>query len=237
MILGLSTGLLRRVLSYEEIISFFKEIGCDAIELAPEHWSLADESLLKDFKYISAHLQADFKYTDNDTTHRELKLLEKKNLEIGFKCVVIHPTAVSDWNVLKDYKLPWAVENMDIVNTVGITPEEILTFSTEANCDVVLDLNHCFTHDRTMKLADKFYEILGEKIIELHLSGYEDSADGKGRHLPLYLTKQTEILEKIKNIPIILEGSIQTKESVREEFKYLKEMVQKKFDKTAQITK
>jgi len=228
MILGLSTGILRESLTIEEILSFYKEIGCEAIELSPDHWQNITKSLLNDFKYISVHAGASFPYADNEETHRELKSLEGKHNEVGFRCVVVHPPDFKDWQVLKRYKLPWAIENMDNLNTLGTTPEEVLAYSKRADCNVALDLNHCFTHDETMKLADQFYEVLGEKIVELHISGYKDRTD-EGRHLPLSLTKQLAIIKKAKNIPIIGEADHGTKESAKEEFEYLKEMLKNSF--------
>ena len=229
MILGLSTGVLLDTLSFEEILSFYKKIGCEAIELSPSHWPFATKELLKDFKYVSVHAGRNFQYDNNEETHQELKALEEKHKEIGFKCAVIHPPFMKDWSVLNKYSLPWVVENMDQTNTIGTTPEEVPAYSLKACCGVVLDLNHCFTHDPTMKLADKFYEVLGGRIKEIHLSGYKDNTDEE-RHVPLYLTGQLEILKKVKNLPIIGEPSGGTKESLEKEFAFLKQMLQKEFN-------
>jgi sugar phosphate isomerase/epimerase len=221
-ILGLSTGILRDILNFEEIIFFYKEIGCEAIELSPDHWRYATKALLSSFKYISVHTGASFLYTNNKETYNEFKLLEEKHNEVGFKCVVLHPTSVKNWNVFNNYKLPWAIENMDNTNTIGIMSEEILRLIKGNNLNVVLDLNHCFTHDRTMQLADKFYEILDKRIVELHISGYENQTD-QGRHLPLSVTKQLEIIKKAKNpLPTIIEMDSGTRDSVKKEFEYLK---------------
>ena len=226
MILGLSTGVLidSTNLKFEEIIDFYKQIGCDAIELSPQHWRSATKESLKDFKYISVHAGAKFSYDHNDATRQEMKDLEGKHKEIGFQCVVIHPPFMKDWSVLKEYHLPWVVENMDNTNTMGTTPEEVLEYAKQAGCNVVLDLNHCFTHDPSMQLADKFYEVLGDRIKELHLSGYGADTDAE-RHIPLHITKQLQIIKKVKDLPIIGEPSGGTKESLREEFEYLKKIL------------
>jgi sugar phosphate isomerase/epimerase len=226
MILGLSTGILVDTLEIKEILSFYKKIGCKAIELSPNHLPYIDKSSLEGFSYISTHARTDLIYSDNEETHQALKLLEKKHREIGFKCIVLHPSVVKDWKVFAKYKLPWVIENMDNINGVGITPEQILAYIKITNFNVVLDLNHCYTNDSTMELADKFYKILNNKIVELHMSGYKDSTN-QGRHLPLHITKQAEILGKVKDIPIIIEIDSGTKESSEKEFNYLKKVLRK----------
>lgn len=225
MTLGLSTGILRERFSLKEILSFYKKIGCRTIELSPSHWKIASNDLLEDFEYVSVHSGADFLYSDDEETHNELKLLEKKHQDINFKCVVVHPNSVKDWSILKKYNLPWAIENMDSTNTVGIKPEEILDLAEENDFKVVLDLNHCFTNDHTMLLADQFFKVLGKRISELHISGYKDNTD-QGRHLPLSLTKQSIIIKKTKDLPIIIEMDSGTEDSVRKEFEFLKKILQ-----------
>jgi sugar phosphate isomerase/epimerase len=222
MILGLSTGILIDSLKFEEILDFYKELGCEAIELSPDHWRSATKELLKDFKYVSVHAGAKFSYDHSDETFKEMKDLEDKHKEIGFKCVVVHPPFMKDWSVLKNYDLPWVVENMDNTNTMGTTPEEVLEYTREAGCNVVLDLNHCFTHDPTMKLADKFYEVLGDRIVELHIGGYKDKDN---RHIPLHESKQVEILKHVKDLPAIIEIDRGNKESLKAEFEYMKKML------------
>lgn len=225
MTLGLSTGILRDIFDLKEILAFYKEIGCKVIELSPSHWKNVSNDLLKDFEYVSVHCGAEFLYTDDKETHNELKLLEEKHREVGFKCVVVHPNSVKNWNVLNKYNLPWAIENMDNTNNIGIKPEEILALVKENNFNVVLDLNHCFTNDHTMLLADQFFKVLGKRISELHISGYENNTD-QGRHLPLFLTKQSIIIEKAKDLPIIIEMDSGTEDSVKKEFEFLKKALQ-----------
>ena len=54
------------------------------------------------------------------------------------------------------------------------------------------------------------------------------------RHIFLSATRQIEILKHAKDIPIIGEFDFGTKESLKKEFEYLKEGLQREFDTTAQ---
>ena len=225
MILGLSTGTLRNSFEIRDILNFYKQIGCKAVEISQNHLLEVDKSMVSDFGYVSTHARTDLLYQDNEDSHSELKKLESKHNEIGFKCVVIHPDRVKDWSIFSSYKIPWAIENMDNRNSIGKTQEEIHKLIIQTDFNAVIDLNHCFTNDKTMKNANEFYEILKDKIVELHISGYRDSTD-EGRHIPLYETKQNEILNAVKNIPTIIEIDSGTKESIEKEFNFVKQKLE-----------
>ena len=84
----------------------------------------------------------------------------------------------------------------------------------------VLDVNHVFTNDETMRLAEELYERVGRRLAEIHLSGYA------GYHEPLHYTKQTKIIAAIRdfNVPVIIE-SVLSPETLEIELRYITETI------------
>ena len=89
-------------------------------------------------------------------------------------------------------------------------------FSQDKNYKLVLDINHIYTNDSSMKLADIFYKKFGDRISQLHVSGYIDY------HNPLFETKQMNIIKAIQdfNIPMIIE-SVLSVEDLEKERNYI----------------
>ena len=83
---------------------------------------------------------------------------------------------------------------------------------------LVLDVNHLYGNDSSLENAKDFYRELGDKISEIHLSGY------LGYHEPISETKQLEILKGIQNlnVPIIVE-SVLSPNNILEEKNYILE--------------
>jgi hypothetical protein len=88
---------------------------------------------------------------------------------------------------------------------------------------MVLDLNHCFTNDPSMRLAAEMYAAFGKRISMVHISGFEKL------HEPLSRTKQLEILTAIpdKNLPIIIESGCDNIEEAKKEYEYIKNFLKK----------
>lgn len=84
----------------------------------------------------------------------------------------------------------------------------------------VLDVNHVFTNDATMRLAQEFYDRVGRRLAEIHLSGYA------GYHEPLHYTRQTKIIAAIRdwNVPIIIESEL-SPATLETELKYITETI------------
>jgi uncharacterized protein (UPF0276 family) len=126
---------------------------------------------------------------------------------------VFHPDLISDFSNLLQFPFPVAFENMDKNKSSFRHPEEFRRiFSISDEFKLVLDINHIYTNDSTLSIAREFYQKFGDRITEIHLSGYRTVHD------PLYITKQTDILEAIqKPFPqIILEGIGHPNEIMRE---------------------
>ena len=96
-------------------------------------------------------------------------------------------------------------------------------FAENLNWKLVLDVNHCFTNDATFALTRDFYQRLGDRIVQIHLSGFQTL------HEPLFLTRQKEIVYNIENstVPIIIESILAPADLEREREYILKVLGEK----------
>jgi hypothetical protein len=225
MLLGFSTGCLYKTHEpiARETFAVFRGLGCNAIELTCND----DEAIIKllaeirpkdldGFTYVSLHAPAIHnKYT--------LDLLQRAQDIFQFKTIVVHPDEVDSLNVFLGSKLPLAIENMDWRKDIGKYVESMQDIFKKSDFPMALDLNHCFTNDPSMRLAAEMHAAFGQRIVELHLSGFDHL------HEPLFRTKQTEILEAIpdKNLPIIIESGCESVEDAKKEFEYVKNFLEK----------
>jgi hypothetical protein len=221
--LGYSTGAIGTKLSLKERLKLIWEIEKFAVELGFTRSerlenAIDNESLqlIKQFEYISIH--APVKKTVNPKTRegtairypsKEADHIIEKIVHIlkitSAQTVVFHPDLVDDFGWLnKIFKAKLAFENMDAKKEFGKTTKDLRqVFKKAPEAKWVFDLNHLYTVDPTMKLADRFYEAFKNRLCHYHLSGYG------GFHNCLCLTKENIILEGIKeySVPIIHEGS------------------------------
>ncbi len=116
MLIGFSTVSLskthKRVSA--ETFEFFRLLGCNAIEVM----CAGDEDLEKLVGEIVPNDLRDFlntwhcmrlRYRSENTETFE----KKPRTFFGFKTIVIHPDEVENWEMLKRFSLPFAIENMD----------------------------------------------------------------------------------------------------------------------------
>lgn len=228
MILGFNTGKLNN-LSVIEKINLFKEIGCNAIEFSVINFN--DFDLIKkdiakinpnDFSYRSLHGalkigEEKIMYRDDQFSRDILKKTQWLCEALKIELVVMHPDRVEDWSVFKNYNIPIAVENMDRNKTMGKTVGDLKNIFSNLGVPMVLDVNHCYTIDKTMGLTKEFSDAFAARIKEIHLSGFVNY------HEMLAKTKQIEIIESIpnKNLPIIIESACITPDEFRREYEYV----------------
>ena len=226
--LGFSTGALYKTHRTKEALKTMRDLGYDTVELGfvklnriEEGW--LDEITREDlrgFKYVSFHAPK-FNYGKNEGTKSIFEKIEKINGIRKLDTVVFHPDPIEDLSVFKDVEFNVAFENMDDRKASHQKPEELeAILSQDKRFGLILDINHIYTNDKTMKLADDFYKKFGNKISQLHVSGYT------GYHDPLFQTKQTEILKAIKNLntPMIIE-SVVAPEDLEKERNYILQII------------
>lgn len=233
MIIGFSNGNFYRIYfnSNErfsnEYINHYKSRGlANAIELDCSNETMIDYLLdindfdLSYFTFISLHAP-DLAYTDDENSNRVLSKLELLAKKYKINNFVFHTDTIFDWNVLNNYKnIPISIENMDNHKKFGRTIDDVKSILDKYDFKLTLDLQHCFVNDKSMKLALDFQEKFKDKIIEYHISGFDDELI----HYPLFKTKQNEIIDslKYKNMPIIIESTFDKIGEQEMELEYIK---------------
>jgi hypothetical protein len=226
--IGFSHGVLFKVCNVylKENIQLLKDCGSNALEVNCHHVKEADQMdkifpFIRSFDYLSLHAPCDTRYGNNQETRALLKKLEDFYIKSDMSLAVVHPDLVDDWEVFADFKINWAIENMDDRKEhFKNLPELKEFFNLHPNWSLVLDVGHCNANDKSMVLANELIVEFRNRIKEIHLSGYETFHD------PLYRTRQTEIIDRCKDleVPIIIESTFQISdgvEGVKKEFDYI----------------
>ena len=114
--------------------------------------------------------------------------------------------------------MPIAIENSDWRKAFGKTVEDLERIFELTDFDFVLDVNHCFTNDRSMDLARVMIEKFSDRLREIHLSGFTKY------HEPISVTRQYEILEAVLagDVPIIIESVCEDEWQAREEYAFVR---------------
>jgi hypothetical protein len=173
---------------------------------------------LSEFNYISIHspnLQWDWVA---EKILWKIRLLIKK---INLKNIVIHPDRLEDFSIFKKFKdLPLSIENMDNDKSFWKSIHDIWPILDKyKSLWLTLDLQHCFVNDNSMKLADDFHDKYWDRIVEYHISWYGK----KYSHYKLFKTQQDIIIDslKLKEIPIIIESSLDEVGDIHKELDYI----------------
>ena len=230
MIIGFSTGCLYKkydVLS-PKTIDFFRKAGCNAIELMVHdsynrhQLKKLKESDLQGFEYISAHAPL-FKKEELDEYIKALEVFTDIHAKIKLDSVVLHPDMIEDFDFLKKFQLPYFVENMDNRKKSCKNVEDLQIVFEKFDVPMILDVNHCFSNDPTMKLAHDLVKAFGNRIKGYHLSGFT------AFHEPLFMTKQTKIIDAIPDtsLPIIIESILNSPKDISTELEYIKAHLQR----------
>lgn len=217
--------MLHRIMDVcsKQAIDIYKECGDSAIETCVNDMSRVaklDEIIpfVKSFSYKSIHLPSDVIYKKDSKIIQLLDKVARYYKKIDADLVLVHPDVVDDWRVFENYKMNWAIENMDNRKEKYRTAQELEDFfEKKPDWKLVLDLNHCYSNDSTMKLADDIIVRLKNKIAEIHLSGYTRY------HEPLFKTKQKFIIDYcVKlDVPVIIESTFDSVDEVKKEYNYI----------------
>ncbi|MCX6744788.1 MAG: hypothetical protein NTX82_04655 [Candidatus Parcubacteria bacterium] len=223
--LGFSHGVLYRLMEVysAEAIRIYHNLSDSAIEICCNKAEDSDKlgtliPLMRDFQYCSLHLPCHNRYVNDAKTRELLDKLADFYFSINGQLALVHPDLVDDWEVFNDFPFNWAVENMDNRKAVFKVPSDFTEFfSAHPSWKFVLDLNHVFSNDPSMQLAEDFLAQLGHKVAEIHLSGYT------GYHEPLFQTRQLEILNycQIMDVPVIIESAFDQIADIELEYRYI----------------
>lgn len=230
LLLGFSVGCFPKELGLQTVLEQMQNLGAKAVELKrliqPDSRESAINKIrpedLASFRYVSYHAP-NIPIGKNEATaffFRELTALQRIR---PIDLLIVHPDRVENLSVLDNLPSPVGFENMDNrkkSNRIVADMEE--TLAKNAAWKLVLDVNHCFTNDPSMKLASDFYDALGTRIAQVHVSGFRELHD------PLFETRQDFIVSAIRDtsVPIIIESRI-SPENIHHEYEYVSDILKK----------
>lgn len=234
MLIGFSTGFLYKDKEHDhvslETVNLVRSLGCNAIEFMTRDMDHLKRILnnigrenLTGFEFVSLHApEVIFRETLTQSVEG-LKIIQAIYEKIKLNNVVVHPDEVNNWDIFSQFSFPLAIENMDDRKNSHRNIKDMQEALQVSGAKMVLDLNHCFVNDQTMKLAHDFFDEFENKINEIHLSG-------ENFHEPLFQTKTREIQDVIFNInlPIIIESGCDNIGDAKKEFDYVKNCLNSK---------
>lgn len=226
MILGFSTGVLYKTdidRISNEAAQFFNKLGCNTIEfMCYDHKNInnldsLDKNILDKFAYKTIHgpiSLADIPKKQQSLYINKLEIIYKK---LSFNAVIFHSDNV-DIDLLKNVKFQVLIENNDHRYKDKSVAELKTLFDKYPQFNMVLDINHCYTNDKTLKLADDMINAFSDRIKEIHISGFREL------HEPIIETKQTFFLDYLKlPVPVIIESVFDKIDDVEKEFRLIKD--------------
>jgi len=216
--IGFTTGALYKLnIPMDEKIKLLHSLGMEAIELSfatPRELlgykpSVETQNLMKTFRYVSIHAPwKNVGYSTGQKTGKILQKLEYLCQKVRAKGIVLHPDIVLDFQRLARLKLPFLVENLD-KKKYSNDPRQFEALKEKYEFGFVLDIQHAYNQDPSMELAEKLFQVMGDKLRQLHVSGGTTS----GAHLPVHLSENKanleEFLSEHNKVHWILEGAVE----------------------------
>ncbi|MEI7690219.1 MAG: hypothetical protein WCI63_01160 [bacterium] len=230
MIIGFSTGCLYKTHDALDpaTIDLFRRNDCSAVEIMVHRVSDIDKLIalkpsdLLGFEYISLHAPI-YDGSKKEEYINALRAIERIHTVVRFNTVVLHPDLFDEFTFLKDINLPFAIENMDNRKKTCKSVESLQQVFKEFDVPMIIDINHSFSNDPTMKLSEDLVKAFHSKIEEVHLSGFDTFHD------PLFKTQQQVILDAIPSIslPVIIESVLDSVGDIETELEYIKKNIKK----------
>lgn len=214
--IGFSTGCLHRTkLTMAEKIAFFKSVGANSIEfifrslsdLMNGNLSSAAQRVSENFNYVSIHAPwENIRYGADADTDAVIEKLKNLCGLLPIKGIVIHPRKIDGFEKLEKSKLPFLIENSGRGKPVGTLPEYFTRLKLNHSFGFVLDIQHAYEHDSSMRLAEELIEAMGDRLKEIHVSGHALPLN----HVPTHLASNKDAIIEILKLkipaPKILEG-------------------------------
>ena len=208
--IGFSTGALAYA-DFRRGLTLTQAAGCTAVELSAlrqgELFPLL-ESLtsldLTGFEYISIHFPSKFEPTWEAMGWDRLRAESWRNWPI-----VVHPDALFDFSLWREFEALLCVENMDNRKPIGRTAKELgLIFDQLPEASFCFDIGHARQCDPTMTEAYLILREFGSRLRQVHVSEVNTSS----KHDPLSyasILAYQEVAHLIPaNVPLILETPV-----------------------------
>ena len=235
MKIGFSTDSCNSVAAVKARLDLFRSLACSAVEISLPNVAVISQvyeqrqklaALVCEGMYISIHAPR-LSYDDSPQIKEVLNKLAGIATVLNAKTIVVHPHEISSFTHLKALGSLIALENMDWKTPDARFPDELERYLGELpQAGVVLDLNHVYTHDKTMLMASEFWKRFSTRVRYFHMSGFIDEVRN---HVPFSASQCDSIISALPTLqlPIILEigASRLPVEQVHSEFEYVMEHI------------
>lgn len=231
IIIGPSNGWLyaRNIFSLNQQEKFLKSAEASAIELCLSDDNRRIDAVfsgkkLKGFSHLSVHLPD---YSSSRPLAEQISLAEKIRKKHKPKSFLVHPLNVLPryWETLINRNIPVAIENMDKNKKTGYVLRELDELLSDFGLSFVLDVQHAYEHDSTMKYAFDLFQMARSRLVYFHVSGETEN----NNHVLVHQSRNCEkivsflgmVFSEIQ-LPLILEGEYANSEELRREIEFLK---------------
>ena len=233
IIIGFTLGVVKHFMEpmSNETLQMFLDAGANALEISfiklerLEKIPLLEINLIKKFKHVSIHLPK-IEYRNDKATKDILEKISGFATKINAVVLVLHPDLVKEWQVIEDLGLPIGIENMNASKETGKTVEQLTRIFKSHDLKFVLDTNHVYSVDSSMKLNGDMINAFSHRLVEVHASATSKEED----HISFLNAHQEFLIKAIPaHVPIILETAIHDECSasrLKKELSYVKKFLQ-----------
>jgi hypothetical protein len=212
--LGFSTGALAFG-DFRRALYMLRSRGISAIELSalrqPELGPLSEavgELDLSSFTYVAVHAPSSItRGTELQVVNVLLKLASR-----GWP-IVVHPDAIHDFALWREFGDMLCVENMDKRKPIGRTADELATvFEKLPDASLCFDLGHARQVDATMTEAYLIAKTYQSKLRQLHVS--EVNTSSRHDRLTWWAIKAFQKVADFipESVPVIVESVVDESE-------------------------
>lgn len=231
LIIGPSTGWIYAhgifdIRTHEKIV---RESGANTLEMCVGSDEERINGLLRAPRFLGltsvfAHLD----YNPKKSLDEQVEIFKKLYFGQVFNNSANHPNEIPEkyWEKLSATGIPVSIENMDKNKKSGFNIEELNNLMKRFNLGFVLDVQHAYEHDTTMR--EYAYDLLQmgkEKLKYLHVSGETENNNHALLHQANNASQIISFLGDIfsvKNVPIILEGKYKDSDELKLEIDFIK---------------
>ncbi len=216
--MGFPTGGFSTIQEFDKRIEVLKSLGCPIIELSLhtiDRLQVAFDNIdhvvkaVAGFTAVSIHAPNHGVRYDS-STHAQQVIEQLKSLARALhpRVVVVHPDLIDEPAVLQGIDWTLGIENMDWRKTTAQFPDQLTPwFEHYPKATMVLDMNHCYTNDRSMVLAGALWEKFSDRMHSIHLSAF---GGAERPHMPFHTSSCDDIIKALPtlDVAIILEVGV-----------------------------
>jgi len=209
--LGFSTGALAFG-NFRQALEVLRPYGTHAVELSalrqPELGPLvaaSNELDLSQFNYVAVHAPSNI---DIDAEREVVRYL--LDLAANGWPTVVHPDAIHDYGLWREFGNLLCVENMDKRKPIGRTVEELASvFEELPDASLCFELGHARQVDATMTEAYMIAKVYESKLRQVHIS--EVNTSSRHDRLSFSSIRAFQLVAELipESVPLIIESVIQ----------------------------